>query len=102
MNIAVLTPDREIFQGSITSVKVPGVKGEFQVLKNHAPIVSALEEGKITIETGDGGYTYYDAANQQRKEGNTAGNKLVFEIEGGFIEVLNNEISLLVQGVSQL
>ena len=32
MNIAVLTPDREIFQGSITSVKVPGVKGEFQVL----------------------------------------------------------------------
>lgn len=102
MNIAVLTPDREIFQGSITSVKVPGVKGEFQVLKNHAPIVSALDEGKITIETGDGGYSYYDAASQARKEGSTAGNKLVFEIEGGFIEVLNNEISLLVQGVSQL
>lgn len=47
MNIAVLTPDREIFQGVITSVKVPGVKGEFQVLKNHAPIVSALEKGNV-------------------------------------------------------
>ncbi|MEL7248792.1 MAG: hypothetical protein AAFO03_10250 [Bacteroidota bacterium] len=102
MNIAVLTPDREIFQGAITSVKVPGVSGEFQVLKNHAPIVSALEEGKVTIETGDGGYSYYDAASSVRKEGNTAGNKLVFEIEAGFIEVLNNEISLLVQGVTQL
>ena len=102
MKIAVLTPDREIFQGPITSVKVPGVKGEFQVLKNHAPIVSALEEGKVEIVTGEGGYTYYDLVAGERKEGATAGNKLVFEIEAGFIEVLNNEISLLVQGVTQL
>ena len=102
MNIAVLTPDREIFQGVITSVKVPGVKGEFQVLKNHAPIVSALEKGNVEIVTGEGDYTYYDTAAQERKKGSTAGNKLVFKIEGGFIEVLNNEISLLIQGVSQL
>lgn len=102
MNIAVLTPDREIFQGAITSVKVPGVKGEFQVLKNHAPIVSALEEGKVELVTADGGYAYYDINAGERVEGSTAGNKLTFEIEGGFIEVLNNEISLLVQGVSQL
>lgn len=83
MNISVLTPDQEVFQGAIESVKIPGVNGEFQILNNHAPIVSALGEGKVTIV----------------KEG---GENFVFEIEKGFIEVLNNEISLLVQGVNQL
>ena len=39
MYITVLTPDKQIFQGSITSVKVPGTSGRFQVLRNHAPIV---------------------------------------------------------------
>ena len=47
MNITVLTPDKEIFKGVITSVKVPGVGGKFQVLRNHAPIVSALSKGDV-------------------------------------------------------
>lgn len=81
MNISVLTPDKEIFQGAITSVKVPGTLGQFQVLKNHAPIVSSLDKGQVTIV----------------KE---SGEKMSFDIKGGFIEVLNNEVSLLVQGVS--
>jgi len=81
MNISILTPDKEIFQGAITSVKVPGTDGQFQVLNNHAPIVSSLGEGDVTIV----------------KEG---GEKMTFGIKGGFIEVLNNEISLLLQGVS--
>ena len=82
MNITVLTPDKEIFKGEITSVKVPGTGGQFQVLKNHAPIVSSLSNGKIAIVKADGG-------------------KLNFSIEKGFIEVLKNEISLLVQGVKE-
>ncbi len=80
LNISVLTPDRTIFEGNIQSVKVPGVLGEFQVLKNHAPIVSALDKGKVTVKKADG-------------------EVLSFLIEKGFIEVLNNEVSLLVQGV---
>jgi F-type H+-transporting ATPase subunit epsilon len=80
MNITVLTPDKEVFKGAITSVKVPGTGGQFQVLKNHAPIVSSLSKGAITIV----------------KDG---GEKMSFTIEKGFIEVLNNEVSLLVQGV---
>ena len=80
MNITVLTPDKQIFEGSISSIKVPGTSGEFQVLKQHAPIVSSLDSGQVTIVKEDGG-------------------KLLFEIEKGFIEVLNNEVSLLVQGV---
>jgi F-type H+-transporting ATPase subunit epsilon len=80
MNITVLTPDKEIFNGEISSVKVPGTGGEFQVLNNHAPIVSSLSKGKVAITKADGG-------------------KLNFSIEKGFIEVLKNEVSLLVQGV---
>jgi F-type H+-transporting ATPase subunit epsilon len=80
MNITVLTPDKEIFKGEITSVKVPGTGGEFQVLNNHAPIVSSLSNGKVAIAKADG-------------------SKLNFSIEKGFIEVLKNEVSLLVQGV---
>ncbi len=82
MNITVLTPDKEVFHGEITSVKVPGTAGEFQVLKNHAAIVSSLSKGKVAITKADGG-------------------KLNFSIEKGFIEVLRNEVSLLVQGVTE-
>jgi len=42
MNLVVLTPQRQIFEGEIASVKVPGISGQFEILKGHAPIVSAL------------------------------------------------------------
>jgi F-type H+-transporting ATPase subunit epsilon len=80
MNINILTPDKEIFKGVIKSVKVPGMGGQFQILKNHAPIVSSLDKGEVLIVKEDG-------------------SKLIFQVGGGFIEVLNNEVALLVQGV---
>ncbi len=80
MNIAVLSPDKEIFNGEITSVKVPGLGGQFEILKGHAAIVSSLGEGTVRILKKDG-------------------DKMSFTIEKGFIEVLNNEVSLLVQGL---
>ena len=82
MDITVLTPDKQIFSGIGTSVKVPGVVGQFEVLRNHAPIVSALGEGEVRI----------------LKEN---GEKFSFSIERGFIEVLNNNVALLVQGVQE-
>ncbi|MEO0338271.1 MAG: F0F1 ATP synthase subunit epsilon [Bacteroidota bacterium] len=99
MNITVLTPDREIFQGSIESVKVPGVTGEFQVLNNHAPIVSALTTGKVTLETAEGGYNFFDVTSGGLEEGTGAGNKLDYYVEGGFIEILNNEVTLLISNL---
>lgn len=80
MNITILTPDKEVFTGPVSAVKVPGVSGEFEILTGHAPIVSALGEGKVKVVKQEGG-------------------DLNFKIEKGFIEVLNNEVSLLVQGV---
>ncbi|MCB0667931.1 MAG: ATP synthase F1 subunit epsilon [Saprospiraceae bacterium] len=78
MVISVLSPDQEIFSGEITSVKVPGTTGQFEVLQNHAPIVAALAEGSVRIKKANG-------------------ETLNFDIRKGFIEVLYNEVSLLVQ-----
>lgn len=82
MNLIVLTPEKEIYQGYVTSVKVPGITGQFEILNNHAPIVAALGSGDVRILTDNG-------------------EKKIFKIKKGFIEVIKNEISLLVQGVQE-
>ena len=82
MNLTILSPDKEIFTGSVKSVQGPGLDGSFQLLENHAPIVSALGKGAVTVVTD-------------------SGEKLRFAVEGGFLEMLNNEVSLLVSGVSE-
>lgn len=78
MELLVLTPEKEVYRGSITSVTVPGAGGRFEILKGHAPIVSALSAGTVKITPATG----------EVKE---------IKIRKGFIEVLNNEVGLLVQ-----
>lgn len=75
MHLDILTPDKTIFSGEVESVTLPGSKGQFQVLKNHAALVSSLDPGKVKIRTAQG--------EQQ------------FEISGGVAEVLNNKIVVL-------
>ena len=82
MEITVLTPDKEVFEGPITSVKVPGISGQFEILKGHAPLVSALGSGEVRLI----------------KQG---GERMTFSIEKGFVEVLRNKVSLLVQGLQE-
>ena len=53
MQLEVLTPDSILFQGEVTSVSLPGVKGRFQILNNHAALVSSLSKGELIIETKD-------------------------------------------------
>lgn len=77
MVLDVLTPDEQLFSGEIVAVTVPGINGKFQILENHAPIVSALGKGTVEVKKTDGEVQ-------------------VFQIEQGFIEVLKNEVSLLV------
>lgn len=79
MKLVILTPEKEYFNGEITSINVPGAAGAFQILKNHAPIVSSLTRGTVKV-TKEGG-------NEEIK------------ITGGFIEALNNEISVLASGI---
>lgn len=102
MNIAILTPEKEIFRGTIKSIKVPGTLGQFQVLRNHAPIVSSLEKGKVEIVTSLGEYRYYDEESGNILTAEEAGRTITFNITGGFIEVLKNEIALLIQGTTRV
>lgn len=102
MNISVLTPDRTIFTGSISQVTLPGVEGSFQLLDNHAPLVSALSGGKVTLQTGAGDFRYYDEETKVMTEPTTGSRSMTFTIDRGFVEVLNNEVNLLVQGARNL
>lgn len=82
MDLIALTPEKEVYNGAIRSVKVPGINGQFEVLNGHAPIVAALKEGEVRILDEDG-------------------NKTTFNISKGFIEVINNEVSILIQAMQE-
>ncbi|MFC2081380.1 ATP synthase F1 subunit epsilon [Bacteroidota bacterium] len=78
MNLQIITPDKKVFDGEVKLVQVPGSKGSFQILKNHAPIISTLEKGNVKIIDGD------DRTSS-------------VPISGGVIEVKNNEIIILAE-----
>jgi F-type H+-transporting ATPase subunit epsilon len=80
MKIEIITPDKKVYEGDIKSVRVPGKKGSFQVLKDHAPIISTLEQGKVIMIEQEG---------EER----------IFEISSGVIEVKANKIILLADSV---
>ncbi len=82
MKIEIITPDRNIYSGEVRSVRVPGRKGSFQVLKDHAPIISTLDAGPVII------------IDEQDAE-------IRFEITGGVIEVKRNRIILLADSAVQ-
>jgi len=81
VKIEIITPEKTVYQGDIRSMKVPGKKGAFQVLKDHAAIVSTLVEGKVTVTDMNG-------------------RDSEFEIEGGVVEVRQNTIILLAESAS--
>ena len=78
MQIDILTPEKKLFSGEIKSVKLPGTDGEFEILNNHAPIISTLSSGKIHL-----------IQNDQSKQS--------FEINGGVIEMQKNNIIVLAE-----
>jgi len=81
MKLTVITPDKLAFEGEVTAVTVPGSAGSFQILKNHAAIVSTLEDGKVIIK---------DNISEQ-----------VIFIKGGVVEVKENVIIILAEGISE-
>jgi len=81
MHLEIITPDKTIFKGEVDSATFPGTKGSFQVLKNHAAIISTLEEGKVLYKIND--------------------NISEVMVSGGVVEVLHNNIILLASGIIQ-
>ncbi|MEM6770057.1 MAG: F0F1 ATP synthase subunit epsilon [Bacteroidota bacterium] len=101
MTISILTPDHTIFTGAIKSIILPGVEGSFQLLENHAPLVSALSAGKVTLQTG-GEFSFYNEESKSMSEAQGGAREMTFTIDKGFVEVLNNEVNLLVTGARNL
>ena len=79
MTLEILTPEKKIFSGEVYGVQLPGIDGSFEVLDKHAPLVSALKSGRLKI----------------LKDKN---NSDIFTIQSGFVEVLNNKATVLVEG----
>ena len=76
MELEIISPSNKLYTGDVNSVKVPGMDGEFEILNNHAPIISSLTSGSIRIID----------INKQVEN---------FEINGGVVEMQNNKIIIL-------
>ncbi|MEY3209428.1 MAG: synthase subunit epsilon [Bacteroidota bacterium] len=80
MLLEILTPEKKLYSGEVQGVQLPGIDGLFEVLDKHAPLVSALGVGKVKV-------LHKGSASES------------YEIQGGFVEVINNKATVLVEGV---
>lgn len=80
MLLEIITPDKTVYSGKVKLIQLPGSKGTFEILNNHAPIISTLSKGKIKIEE-------------------ESGEVLFFDVDGGIIENKDNKIIVLAESV---
>ncbi len=80
LHLDIVTPDAHVYHGEVESATFPGSLGIFQVLKDHAPIISALTKGTLVYVNADGTHS--------------------LEIDGGVVEVLKNNITVLAESIA--
>lgn len=78
MHLEIITPEKMLFSGDIDIVKLPGTTGSFEIMTNHAPLISTLTAGRIKVRDINGVVSY-------------------FEISSGVVEVLNNKVKVLAE-----
>lgn len=78
LKVEIVTPSKIAFDGNVKSITIPGTKGSFQVLFNHAPLMSSFEVGFIIIE-------------------DKSENSINFATSGGTVEILNNKVIVLAE-----
>jgi F-type H+-transporting ATPase subunit epsilon len=78
MTIEITTPDKKLFSGEVKLIQLPGIDGSFEILNNHAPLISAIGKGKIKIIDNNS-------------------DTIFFEIKNGIVEVLKNKVTVLVE-----
>lgn len=81
MYLEILTPEKKVFEGNVVIATFPGSDGSFQVMDNHAPLISLLKEGLVE-------YKSKEATNS-------------IHITGGVVEVLKNKVVLLADGITK-
>ena len=84
MNLEILTPEKKLFSGEVYGVQMPGISGSFEVLDRHAPLISALKAGTVKV---------LSALDKELA---------TYQVEGGFVEVLNNRVTVLLEGVQEV
>ena len=77
LNLRIVSPEKVAYNGEAESVKVPGILGSFEILNNHAPIISALQKGVVEYVNSEGRHQ--------------------LDINGGFVEVKKNQVNLCVE-----
>ena len=82
MQLELLTPAKNVFSGEVKLVKLPGTTGSFEIMNNHAPIISALTEGELKVVT-------------------ESDETLRYTTSGGVVEVKNNHVIILAESISQ-
>jgi len=80
MHLEVITPDARVFDGEVTIATLPGSDGSFQVMNNHAPLVSSLGKGMLSYRTKEGDFYEH-------------------KVTGGVVEVLNNRVTVLAESI---
>lgn len=95
MQLEIITPEMKVFTGDVSAVQLPGIDGQFQVLNNHAPIISALGKGKIKVDLVQN----FEADEKTSKLIELSSNTKVIhvEIKGGVVEMLNNKLIVLAE-----
>ncbi|OAV70506.1 F-ATPase epsilon subunit [Bacteroidales bacterium Barb6] len=81
MYLEIISPEKTVYSGEADAVTLPGTSGSFTVLSNHAPILSALKRGQLLYRTGN------------KEE--------ALNVEGGFMEMRDNRISVCIDGLSK-
>lgn len=78
LKLKIVSPEGVAYEGNVESVSVPGSLGQFQILNNHAPIISLLETGEVIYK-------------------DLAGERKVKTVKGGFVEVQQNNVNVCVE-----
>ena len=81
MQVKIITPDKTAYEGEAQAITFPGNSGEFEVLDQHAAMISLLKQGTMRLKT--------------------AGNDQSFKVDGGVVEVLNNKVVVLVESIEE-
>ena len=84
MHLEILTPEKKLYAGDVYGIQLPGISGSFEILEKHAPMVSALGKGTMKL--------LLDKSGQ---------NNLRYTIQGGFMEVIQNKVTVLVEGAEE-
>ncbi|MFD2822685.1 F0F1 ATP synthase subunit epsilon [Lacinutrix iliipiscaria] len=95
MYLEIVSPEATLFSSDVDSVVVPGVNGEFEMLKDHAPIVSLLKEGTVKIHIHTQSHLVFDELHAEVVPHNDDDKVLTLKIKSGTIEMKDNKVIVL-------